>query len=203
MNCRLDGSVVLRNCGHGRGRVGMADTQNGHFHIETRFEPILDCKKDNVMTYQRLTQAATCGCGVSKFNVDGVPIARFKCHCTICQSLYKKPFADVVMLWGGAIALPDEQPFTFRKYRPPPALQRATCNACGAPVVGFLRLAPFVRLAFVQCANFSNQDALPPPSVHIFYNSRVQDVADDLPKISGYWASEIAVTKLLMSSPAK
>jgi hypothetical protein len=152
------------------------------------------------MTYHRLTQVASCGCGASKFAIDGVPIARFKCHCTICQSLSKQPFADVVMLWAGAITLPHEQPFTFRKYRPPPALRRATCNTCGAPVVGFLRLAPFVQLAFVQCANFPNQHALPSPSAHIFYQSRVQDVADELPKISGYWASEIAVTKLVLSS---
>ncbi len=153
------------------------------------------------MTYQRLTQSASCGCGQSKFEVDGVPIGRFICHCTICQSLYKAPYADVVMLWDGAITLPEDQPFTFRKYRPPPALRRATCDACGAPVIGFLRLAPFVRLAFSVATNFSDQSLLPQSSVHIFYHSRVQDVDDSLPKISGYWPSEIAVTKLLFSHP--
>ncbi len=155
------------------------------------------------MTYQRLTQTASCGCGQSTFKVDGVPIARFKCHCTICQSFCQKPYADVVMLWGGAITLPQEQPFTFRKHRPPPALRRATCNTCGGPVMGFLRLAPFVQLAFSQCGNFSDQSVLPPPSVHIFYHSRTKDVDDELPKISGYWASEMAVTKLLFSSPSR
>ena len=149
------------------------------------------------MTYKRLTQTASCQCGQSIFKVDGTPIGRFKCHCTICQTLYKKPYADVVMMWGGAITLPDVQPFTFRKYRPPPALRRSTCDMRGAPVVGFLRLAPFVRLAFVQSANFPDQSVLPPTSVHIFYHSRVKDFEDDLPKVSGYWASELAVTKLL------
>ncbi len=154
---------------------------------------------DKAMTYKRLTQSAACGCGQSKFNVDGVPIGRFKCHCTICQSLYKKPFVDVVMLWSGAIKLPEYQPFTFRKYRSPPALRRSTCNACGSSVVGLLSLAPFVGLAFVQCSNFSDQSVLPPPSVHIFYHSRVMNVEDNLPKVSGYWASEWAVSKLLVT----
>jgi len=154
------------------------------------------------MTYQRLTQSASCACGQSTFKVDGVPIGRFKCHCTICQNLYKKPYADVVMFWGGAITLSEDQPITFRKYRPPPAVRRATCNVCGAPVIGFLRLAPFVQLAFSQCANLSDQSLLPPPSVHIFYHSRVQDVDDNLPKVSGYWSSEMAVTKLLLSRPS-
>jgi hypothetical protein len=155
------------------------------------------------VTYQRLTQTASCECGQSRFKVDGVPVARFKCHCTICQSLYKKPYADVVMLWGGAITLPQKQSFTFRKYRPPPALRRATCDSCGAPVVGFLRLVPFVQLAFSQGANFADQSLLPPTSFHIFYHSRIKDVDDELPKISGYWASELAVTKLLFRNRSR
>ena len=155
------------------------------------------------MTYQRLTQSASCGCGQSKFEVNGAPIGRFICHCTICQNLYKKPYADVVMFWGGAITLPEYQPFTFQKYRPPPVLRRSTCNACGAPVIGFLRLAPLVRLAFSQVANFADPGVLPRPSVHIFYHSRIQDVDDELPKVSGYWPSEIAVTKLLFTRSVK
>ncbi len=115
------------------------------------------------------------------------------------RTFAKKPYVDVVMLWDNTITLPAEQPFTFRKYRAPPALQRSTCDACGAPVIGFLRLAPFVRLAFSQAANFSEQSVLPLPSVHIFYHSRGLDVDDDLPKISGYWSSELAVTRLLFS----
>jgi len=103
------------------------------------------------------------------------------------------------VLWAGTIALPEKQAFTFRKYRPPPALRRSTCDSCGAPVVGFLRLAPFLQLAFSPSANFPSQELLPPPSVHIFYHSRVKDVDDELPKITGYWASELAVTKLLFS----
>jgi hypothetical protein len=153
------------------------------------------------MPYQPLTQTASCSCGKSTYKIDGVPIGRFKCHCTICQNLYKKPYADVVMLWDRAITLPEDQPFTFRKYRPPPAIRRATCDACGLPVIGFLRLAPFVRLAFSQAPNFPDQSALPPPSVHIFYHSRVHDVDDNLPKIAGYWSSELAVTRLILSTP--
>ena len=149
------------------------------------------------MTNQKLTQHAACECGTSRFKVDGVPLARFKCHCTICQSLYRQPFADVVMLWGSSVELPSEQPFTFKKYRLPPALKRATCNVCGMPVVGLLRVAPFLQLAFIRAENFPEQHALPSPAAHIFYHSRVVDVDDSLPKISHYLPSELTVTKLL------
>jgi hypothetical protein len=57
-----------------------------------------------------------------------------------------------------------------------------------------------VQLAFVPSRNFSKPSALPTPSAHIFYHRRVADAVDDLPKISGYWRSEMAVTKLVMKS---
>jgi hypothetical protein len=65
-------------------------------------------------------------------------------------------------------------------------------------VVGFLRLATFVRLAFVPTRNFSDQSVLPAPSAHIFYHRRQVDAADELKKISGYWPSELAVTRLVL-----
>jgi hypothetical protein len=37
-------------------------------------------------------------------------------------------------------------------------------------------------------------------SAHIFYHRRIADEHDSLPKISGYWRSELAVTKLILAS---
>lgn len=67
-------------------------------------------------------------------------------------------------------------------------------------MVGFLRLAPFARLAFVPSGNFPDPAALPAPSTHIFYHRRINDAHDTLPKSSGYWPSEIAVTKAILGS---
>jgi len=67
-------------------------------------------------------------------------------------------------------------------------------------VIGFLRLAPFLQLAFVPSRNFADPSALPPAGAHIFYHRRVDDVNDSLPKISGYWPSELAVTRAVMGS---
>jgi hypothetical protein len=63
-----------------------------------------------------------------------------------------------------------------------------------------LRLAPFVQLAFVPSRNFTDRTALPAPSTHIFYHRRISDVNDALPKISGYWPSECAVTRMVLRS---
>lgn len=152
------------------------------------------------MLQQPARQSCACHCGASQFSVSGTPVTRLICHCTRCQALYRQPFADVTVWWAGAIVLPEYQQIQFKRYRAAPALQRGACAACGAPVVGFLRLAPFVKLAFVPSANFANPAALPSPRTHIFYHRRLADAADGLLKISGYWPSQLAVTKLFARS---
>jgi len=152
------------------------------------------------MGQQLLNQSCACRCGECRFDLNGVPITRFLCHCTICQSQYKQPFVDVTVFRARAVVLAPGHKIVFRKYRPPPALQRGTCLSCGSPVVGFLRLAPFVRLAFVAAQKIPDHSSLPPPGAHIFYHSRVADQSDSLPKFSGYWPSELAVVKLVLAN---
>lgn len=145
-----------------------------------------------------VSQSCACRCGQSTFVVNGTPALRVFCHCQICQSVYRQPYADVTVFWAGAIALPEDHSIHFRRYRSPPALRRGTCAACGEPAVGFLRLAPLVQLAFVPSTNFPAPAALPAPGAHIFYHRRVADAADSVPKFSGYWPSELAVTRMVL-----
>ena len=55
-----------------------------------------------------------------------------------------------------------------------------------------------MALAFVPSQNFSKIAELPSAGAHIFYDRRVADIEDDLPKVSGYWASEVYVTRSLL-----
>ena len=142
-----------------------------------------------------MNQDCACLCCSSRFTVAGDPIGRFFCHCTICQKVYRKPFADAVYFWAGSVTVPDDQPIEFRRYRPPPALRRGICARCGNPVVAFLRLAPGFTIAFAPSQNFPRPAELPAPDCHIFYDRRVADIADAVPKLEGYWASEAHVTR--------
>lgn len=94
----------------------------------------------------------SCPCQEARFSVNGRSLARFICHCRICQTLYQ---------------------------------------------------APFVRLAFVPTRNLKGATNLPAPTIHIFYHRRVADVQDPLPKVSGYWRSELAVSRLVLSGIAR
>ena len=71
---------------------------------------------------------------------------------------------------------------------------------CSNPVLNWLGRAPGLMLAFVPSQNFPRPAELPRPDRHIFYNRRVADVADSIPKLSGYWASEAHVTGSILAS---
>lgn len=142
--------------------------------------------------------ACTCGAGHVEFS--GSPVLRFKCHCTICQSVYGKPFADIVALRSNQVARPVSPVLRFRRHRLPPAVSRGTCPSCNKLVVGFLPLAPFFGLAFVPAENFLKSVNLPEAELHSFYDRRVADVDDELPKISGYWRSQWAVSRRFLGA---
>ena len=146
-----------------------------------------------------MKQDCACLCGASRFTVAGNPIGRFFCHCKICQKVYRKPFADVTCFWASSVDVPANQPIEFRRYRPPPALRRGVCEKCGNPVIGFLRFVPGLVLAFVPSQNCPRPAELPTPDRHIFYDRRVADVSDNVPKVSGYWASEAHVTRTVLA----
>ncbi len=154
------------------------------------------------MLDQPLTQTCACPCGDSQFVVRSKPFARFFCHCTICQSLYQQPYADATVLRGRDVTLPEKHGFQFRKYRSPPAVNRGICPSCNSPIIALLGLGPFFRLAFTASRNYSDQSVLPAPGAHIFYERRVADISDAVPKYSGYWRSEFAVWALTLSALA-
>ena len=52
--------------------------------------------------------------------------------------------------------------------------------------------AGLVELAIAPSKNFVEQ-GLPPLRLHDFYNRRVADFADDRPKYSHYWASQLLI----------
>ena len=142
------------------------------------------------------TQTCSCPCGHSSFEISAAPRMRFFCHCTICQTLYKKAFADVTLLPWEHVQLAEQNTLDFGKYRSFPAINRGTCEECKAPVMAYAGNGKS-RLAFIAAANYSNQDVLPDPQLHIFYHSAAQPVDDELPKYKGYIRSQLAVMKLM------
>jgi hypothetical protein len=151
----------------------------------------------NMTTGTSLPLRGSCECGACAFEVHTVPKARFRCHCLICQAFNGKPFADVVAVNARDVRLNNAGNISFRKYRAPPNFDRGVCRTCGKPVVEVAGAGPF-KVMFIPASNFKSAARLPPVRFDMFYHRRVQDMPDNVPKYSGYFASELAVGKLIM-----
>ncbi len=145
------------------------------------------------------TGDAQCPCGTSKFRLSKIPTRRFLCHCTICQQVYGKPYSDVTVLSAARVAVDTPHTIEFAKYKEGPALDRGICKECRSPVVGFLPIMPFVRLAFVPYTNILDKDALPDPAMHIYYGTRVADVEDGVPKFEDEKQSQRKAAGLVLA----
>ncbi len=147
-----------------------------------------------------IIQQGRCTCGQSSFSVDGTPLIRFICHCRICQDLYQKPFADVVIFPEKAVKLQTTESVEFKKFRAPPAVNRGICKSCKKPVLGLMSVAPFTRFAFVPAMNLADLTQLPEAVGHVFYHRHVQEMYDGLPKVSGYVSSQLFLSQKIFKS---
>jgi len=141
-----------------------------------------------------------CPCGENRFNVSGKPLIRVFCHCTICQAFYQGPFSDITFFRIQDVTEPQDNHVTYNKIWIPPFIRRGKCVNCGKPVIGYLEIFPLPKLAIVASANIYDKALVPEPSLHIFYDTRVADIDDKLPKYSGYLKSEFAIGRRVIAS---
>ncbi|NVE95305.1 GFA family protein [Altererythrobacter sp. JGD-16] len=111
-----------------------------------------------------------------------MPTRRFLCHCTICQGVYHAPFADAMVASARSIEIASENSLDFKRLNGEKSVDRGICRNCDIPTVGFLQIFPGFTLGLVPTARLQDPTGAPRPSMHIFYESRIADVEDDLPK---------------------
>jgi len=145
----------------------------------------------------------SCPCGTCGFDVAGPVKARIICHCTICQRFTGKALADVGIVPGWQASLDNEPQVTFRSYKkfgfPPPSLRRGRCKTCLQPFVETFG-GPAMKILFIPAANFDDQAGLPRANAHVFYEHRQEDAEDDIPKHSGYLASQAAILRAVVNT---
>jgi hypothetical protein len=144
--------------------------------------------------------SCSCPCGESEVMVKNHPVIRFICHCKICQEVYRKPFADIVAVRSNQVIKPINPSIRFAKHRFPPAINRGVCFSCNSPVLALLPLAPAFALSFIPAVNFFKEYELPKPVLHLFYDRRVDNADDHLPKFNGYGQSQWAVASHFFST---
>ncbi len=143
---------------------------------------------------------AQCHCGAVRYEVTADPVDAKYCHCRECQALHGAPFQ-----WAAIFEKPDVKfvkgAEALRFYHAPSRTMtgaatkvlpsKVSCRYCNTPIADEGRR---MWLAFPELFDF--QGRIPKafrPSCHIFYDLRVVDLDDDLPKWSGHKGSSVLV----------
>jgi hypothetical protein len=108
----------------------------------------------------------------------------------ICQEFNESDYADVTVFYGKDVSLEDEDTVIFRVHQQPPLLRRGKCTSCGKPVIERLSIPLMPRMVLIPSHNIKEAASLPKPQLHIFYHRRRADIADNLPKHSGFLNSQ-------------
>lgn len=141
-----------------------------------------------------------CSCGTTRFQTAAEPLFRILCHCTICQRFNEAPLADVLVYRAEDVTLPSAGVVEFDTYRPPPNVQRGKCAACGQPAVEVFAAPILPRLVMIPRPMLPLNANIQPPRAHIFYDKRVTDAHDALPRYEGYVRSQLTFLKYLWSA---
>ena len=142
-----------------------------------------------------------CECGDVQFHVDSDTLFRVICHCTICQEFNHAAFADISVFRAKDVQLPESYLVEYKTHKPSPAaVQRGKCIACNKPAIELLNLPLLPKLVIIPSSNFKNIELIPRPKFHVFYDKRLTDSADSLPKYNGFIASQTTFLKHLIVS---
>lgn len=135
-----------------------------------------------------------CQCEANTFSITDQPIARFICHCNICQKYSGKAFSDVSVFLRKDVTSMNVSQTKFKRFKLPPNIRRGICKKCNKPS---LELGMLGQLVFIPTPNLKDISALKEPSMHLFYHRRVKDVDDNLPKYKGFVLSQTMVSMLM------
>ncbi|MES1964225.1 GFA family protein [Psychrobacter sp. AH5] len=146
------------------------------------------------MSKQFTPQEGSCSCCSNTYLINNTPIARFICHCTICQEYTGQAYNDITVLVKPDVSELKLMRTKFRRWKLPPNISRGLCKSCNKPSI---EMAMGGNLLLVPTSNYADAAALPEPSMHLFYNRRVADIDDKLPKYKGFAQSQAMIVKAL------
>ena len=154
------------------------------------------------------TLEASCFCGAVRLRCDVAtpPISVSICHCSSCRRLTGAPFLANLMLPADALTLQgrDDTPPPLTSLKTSKHVTRHRCSECHSPIYATLGKERIV----VPTSLFA--PPLPAawlPQHHLYYDRRVMDVNDELPKFrthfgSTAWAGELADPGTATQPPA-
>jgi hypothetical protein len=124
-----------------------------------------------------------CDCGSVKLRLHGEPRVRGYCHCEDCRGLLKIPYHSVTAWEGDSCEIVEGAEFVAEFQHPNKRMKRFFCTRCGETLFNSNAAGWRVVSQLLIRKNFD--DRMPPElesKMHFFYDRRIVDIDDDLPK---------------------
>lgn len=124
-----------------------------------------------------------CDCGSVEVSMTGVPRVHAYCHCEDCRALLDVPYHSIVAWEPDNVSITSGQEHTVEYNYPTLDMTRVFCKHCGQTLyntnaMGWKLIS---QLLIRKC----NNDKLPAEfqsNAHFFYDRRIVDIDDPLPK---------------------
>lgn len=124
-----------------------------------------------------------CDCDSVELTMAGPPKVHGYCHCEDCRELLQVPYHSVLAWEGGQVTIRRGRDEVIEYKHPSKRMTRVFCRHCGEVLyntnaMGWKLVS---QLLFRKC----NTGALPEgfePTAHFFYDRRVINIDDALPK---------------------
>lgn len=124
-----------------------------------------------------------CDCGAIELEMTGIPKVHAFCHCEDCRALLDVPFHSVTAWDADNVRIVSGTEHAVEYKYPTLEMTRVFCQHCGETlyntnVMGWRLVS---QLLIRKCNNDDLPEALQ-SDAHIFYDRRIIDVDDPLPK---------------------
>ena len=124
-----------------------------------------------------------CDCKAVKATMTGLPKVHAFCHCEDCRELLQVPYHSVLAWEADQVEVTKGRDDIIEFQHPTKRMTRVFCKHCGdilynTNAMGWKLVS---QLLFKRC----NNDELPPSyqsNAHFFYDRRIIDIEDSLPK---------------------
>ena len=129
------------------------------------------------------TYSVHCDCGAVELGITGQPIVHAYCHCIDCRELLNVPYHAVTAWKSRDVKIVNGIDNLVEYQHPTLDMERAYCAHCGEVLFNTNSMGWRVvsQWFIAKC----NDAGLPPElcsDMHFFYEQRVVDIDDELPK---------------------
>ncbi len=127
------------------------------------------------MSDNQAEHTGSCYCSAVEVTVTGVPGAAGYCHCFSCRKWHSAPINAFCVFPKDSVQI--EGDVTISQVDA--GSERVSCKVCGGCVAN---RKPANNMIAVYAMTLAETDFKFEPAFHIFYEERVMDVTDGLPK---------------------